>query len=92
MNRARKSVRFIGESVFALALWSLFIFGWFRVLGLFETSELVRSIVFLASATMAYGTGIVLWVMLCVRRARVRSQERGEETAAAHSSTPEYVR
>lgn len=73
--------RFLAEGIIALLVWLLFVFGWFRVLRMFPSSELAGSLQFVTSIIVLYGSAILIWVWLRVRRAR---RERGEKEHSVH--------
>ncbi len=66
--------RFAAESLIALLVWCLFVFGWFRVLRMFPASELTASLQLIGSIAVLYGSAITIWVWLRVRRARRAKQ------------------
>ncbi len=81
--------RFVAESVIALLVWCLFVFGWFRVLRMFPASELTASLQLVGSIAVLYGSAISIWVWLRVRRARraKRMEEGGSARAVGSGST-----
>ena len=75
--------RFLAEGVVALLVWCLFVFGWLRVLRSFPSSELARSLQLIASIVVLYGSAIMIWVALRVRRARL--EKRREQDGDGHA-------
>ena len=69
--------RFAAESIIALLVWCLFVFGWFRVLRMFPSSELTTSLQLIGSIAVLYGSAITIWVWLRVRRARREARPVG---------------